>query len=158
MNSLNSESQKTFTTDELTSRRLSINRQRVCNYCNCNVDFGGFCAECPNKNWGPFNCKEDPNAPPTNLKDGSNKNANINTNLPSTLKMAKSAMASVTNWMAGGFVQTDSETLAARYKICETCEFWSSAGFANSGRCMKCGCSTWAKLRMATEKCPIGKW
>jgi hypothetical protein len=27
-----------------------------------------------------------------------------------------------------------------------------------TGRCSKCGCSTWAKLRMASEKCPIDKW
>jgi hypothetical protein len=50
------------------------------------------------------------------------------------------------------------EILIERKSICQACEFWSPEGFRGTGKCTKCGCSTWVKLRMATERCPIGKW
>lgn len=56
-----------------------------------------------------------------------------------------------------GFKLVDSETLSARKAICGKCEFWDSASFLGRGKCRKCGCSS-AKLRLASEKCPIGKW
>lgn len=57
-----------------------------------------------------------------------------------------------------GFVVTDAETLAARQATCKTCDMWDAQALGGTGRCRKCGCSTWAKLRMASEKCPMGKW
>jgi len=78
--------------------------------------------------------------------------------VPPTSVMVRSAMRSATNWIASGFQHTDPETLAVRLETCKGCEFWNPQGFRGTGRCMKCGCSTWAKLRMASEKCPIGKW
>jgi hypothetical protein len=65
---------------------------------------------------------------------------------------------SATNWAKSGFQTADSETFNARLETCKGCEFWDAAGMAGTGRCQKCGCSTQAKLRMSTEKCPIGKW
>ena len=65
---------------------------------------------------------------------------------------------SATNWAKSGFPIPDPETFNARLETCKGCEFWDESGFVNTGRCQKCGCSTQAKLRMATEKCPIGKW
>lgn len=65
---------------------------------------------------------------------------------------------SATKWAKSGFPIPDPETFNARLEICKGCEFWDESGFAKTGRCKKCGCSTQAKLRMATEKCPIGKW
>ena len=50
------------------------------------------------------------------------------------------------------------EALATRQDICRACPEWDATALNSTGRCRKCGCSTWAKLRMATEKCPIGKW
>jgi hypothetical protein len=50
------------------------------------------------------------------------------------------------------------EALAAREAICKACPEWDAAALKNTGRCRKCRCSTWVKLRMATERCPIGKW
>lgn len=73
-------------------------------------------------------------------------------------KMAKTAMEATSEWTLSGFKKTDELTLKTRLETCKDCEFWNSSGFGGTGRCMKCGCSTWAKLRMATEKCPIGKW
>jgi len=77
---------------------------------------------------------------------------------PPPLTMAKTFVKSAIDWTAKGFAATDEETLWTRTKICGSCEFWNATALRGTGRCMKCGCSTWAKLRMATEKCPIGKW
>ena len=56
-----------------------------------------------------------------------------------------------------GFKIAGIETLSARKAICDKCEFWDSTAFFGRGKCRKCGCSS-AKLRLASEKCPIGKW
>ena len=57
-----------------------------------------------------------------------------------------------------GFATTPPEALAAREATCRACPEWDAAALNGTGRCRKCGCSTWAKLRMATERCPLGKW
>lgn len=72
--------------------------------------------------------------------------------------MVASAMMSAAKWVVKGMRHTSEEELTRRIETCRSCEFWNPQGFNHTGRCMKCGCSTWAKLRMATEKCPIGKW
>jgi hypothetical protein len=61
-------------------------------------------------------------------------------------------------WASCGFSLATFEELAKRMALCHECEFWDARGFGGSGRCRKCGCSTQAKLRMATAKCPVGKW
>jgi hypothetical protein len=78
--------------------------------------------------------------------------------LPPVLRMAKNLTQATQTWVNHGFATTKEETLKSRIEACKKCEFWNSKGFSGTGRCMKCGCSTWAKLRMAKEKCPIGKW
>jgi len=80
------------------------------------------------------------------------------TNPPPVKEMVKTAMLSLSKWAANGAKLSDDQTIESRLNTCKSCEFWNQKGFGGSGRCMKCGCSTWAKLRMATEKCPIGKW
>jgi hypothetical protein len=80
------------------------------------------------------------------------------TQYPSIKTMAKTAASSTANWIKSGAKIVDEETLNKRKEVCRTCEFWNSEALGGTGRCKKCGCSTWAKLRMATEKCPIGKW
>jgi hypothetical protein len=57
-----------------------------------------------------------------------------------------------------GFATTPPEALATREATCRACPEWDAAALNATGRCRKCGCSTWAKLRMATESCPLGKW
>lgn len=57
-----------------------------------------------------------------------------------------------------GFAATPPEILAAREATCRACPEWDAAALNATGRCRKCGCSTWAKIRMATESCPLGKW
>lgn len=61
-------------------------------------------------------------------------------------------------WTSAGIPITNEETFNFRISICKDCEFWNKDGFAGTGSCVKCGCSTQAKLRMATAKCPIDKW
>lgn len=77
---------------------------------------------------------------------------------PSALEMGKNLAGSVKDWASRGFAVANAEQLETRMAICKGCEFWNESGFAGTGSCKKCGCSTQAKLRMATSKCPIGKW
>jgi hypothetical protein len=72
--------------------------------------------------------------------------------------MLTSLAGSLQNWVKGGFQTTSDAALNKRLEICQGCDFWDAQGFSHTGRCKKCGCSTWAKLRLATERCPIGKW
>ena len=72
--------------------------------------------------------------------------------------MAMMASMSAADWAKAGFPKTNLNMIQQREEICNSCEFWNNKGFMGSGQCMKCGCSTYAKLRMATSKCPIDKW
>ena len=113
---------------------------------NCEADFAEPCAQCPNGHWGPMMCGGlyDPPSPGESS--------------PTMASMVKSAAESAKKWVTSGLQLADEEALQERLKACRECEFWNPKGFRGTGRCMKCGCSTWAKLRMATEKCPIDKW
>lgn len=61
-------------------------------------------------------------------------------------------------FIVSGFKSPPSEVLMERESICRACDQWDAQAINGTGRCKKCGCSTWAKLRMATERCPLGKW
>lgn len=82
----------------------------------------------------------------------------MNQSSPSVPQMLQTAGAAASRFARSGFVATDAETLAAREATCKSCDMWDAAALNGTGRCKKCGCSTWAKLRMASEKCPLGKW
>ena len=69
-----------------------------------------------------------------------------------------SAVKAGTRFARSGFSTTPPDILAEREATCRACPEWDAAALNSTGRCRKCGCSTWAKLRMATERCPIGKW
>ena len=70
-----------------------------------------------------------------------------------------SALAEATKkFINSGFQVVAPKVLSEREATCRACEWWDAAALKGTGRCRKCGCSTWAKLRMATERCPIGKW
>ena len=77
---------------------------------------------------------------------------------PTMLRQAAALGKSLMNWTTSGFPATPPDELASRMEICKACPEWDAEAFAGTGRCKKCGCSTQAKLRMATEKCPIDKW
>jgi len=73
-------------------------------------------------------------------------------------KRINSAILSSINFASSGFNTTPQEILTERESICRSCDQWDAKAINGTGRCKKCGCSTWAKLRMATERCPLGKW
>jgi ribosomal protein L33 len=73
-------------------------------------------------------------------------------------RAVKGAASTALAWVRSGLKATPPSILEERIRICKTCELWDSTGFRNTGRCRKCGCSTWAKLRMGSAKCPIEKW
>lgn len=73
-------------------------------------------------------------------------------------EMGMSLLQSSISWAKSGFRVVDDEILNKRKEICKNCEFWDRGAFNYTGKCKKCGCSTWAKLRMESEKCPINKW
>jgi hypothetical protein len=77
---------------------------------------------------------------------------------PSLPQQAASLGKSLLNWTASGFSPTPPDILAVREATCRACPEWDDTSMAKTGRCRICGCSTWAKLRMATERCPLGKW
>jgi hypothetical protein len=84
--------------------------------------------------------------------------AQVKANPPTLPQQAASLGKSLLNWTASGFAPTPPDILAARESTCRACTEWDAAALNSTGRCRKCGCSTWAKIRMATERCPIGKW
>lgn len=78
--------------------------------------------------------------------------------IPPILEQLKTATHAAHRFARSGFAATSPEILAAREATCRACHEWDAAALNATGRCRKCGCSTWAKLRMATESCPLGKW
>ena len=76
----------------------------------------------------------------------------------SNLEKLDSFLKSSFNWAKSGFKIADNELIEYRKEICKSCDQWDASALNNTGRCKKCGCSTCAKLRMSTERCPIGKW
>lgn len=77
---------------------------------------------------------------------------------PSVSTMAATFGKSMVNWAMNGFKTVTEEQLKTRMDVCRSCPLWDPGAFAHTGRCLKCGCSTQAKLRLAHEKCPEGKW
>ena len=77
---------------------------------------------------------------------------------PKLTAQIKSVSLAIGRFAKSGFTTVEPEVLEQRLNICKSCDLWDPTAFLNTGRCKKCGCSTQAKLRMATEKCPIGKW
>jgi hypothetical protein len=71
---------------------------------------------------------------------------------------ARSLVVDVSKWASSGANIVSGGNLSIRLDICKVCEFWDQSGFGGTGSCKQCGCSTYAKLRMATSKCPIDKW
>lgn len=82
--------------------------------------------------------------------------------LPGLLKMAGNAIVAGaragTSALRGEPVKASLKMVAAREAICHACPEYIGA----DDRCSKCGCgmTKWigAKVGLATERCPIGKW
>lgn len=77
---------------------------------------------------------------------------------PRLAAMVENFYNSSARFFRSGFATTPPEILADREATCRACDQWDASALNATGRCRKCGCSTWAKLRMASESCPLGKW
>ena len=77
--------------------------------------------------------------------------------LPTTFQMVQKFAKATYNWAKSGFKLADEPELGRRKSICNKCNFWYPTARMGLGKCLKCGCSS-AKLKLASEKCPIGKW
>lgn len=72
-----------------------------------------------------------------------NKKTSIAGMATGAMKLAKSEL---------GFGVAEEDLIATRRKHCEGCDRW------NHGKCLECGCYTYAKTRLTREKCPLGLW
>jgi hypothetical protein len=77
---------------------------------------------------------------------------------PSLRTKFRSLTRSLSEWAAAGFKVVSQEQFDTRINECRICPHWDPDAMRGTGKCRKCGCSTQAKLRLATAKCPIGKW
>jgi len=73
-------------------------------------------------------------------------------------KMAASAASSIGKWITSGLAVASDSEVERRRNICLNCPYWDSLALKGTGRCKKCGCSTWAKIKLASESCPVGSW
>lgn len=69
------------------------------------------------------------------------------------VKMA-SATKAYTRWALNGFRERTDEERFALTLICSQCDKYN----AEKNTCRVCGCGLPQKIKMATEKCPLGKW
>ena len=69
------------------------------------------------------------------------------------LTMARNAATAAGKFVLNGLPMVDESTHVKRSEQCAVCDRWE----AHAGRCRECGCYA-IKLRMATERCPLGRW
>jgi hypothetical protein len=77
---------------------------------------------------------------------------------PSVLQMGRSALGDLIKWGSVKFGRCTQEQIDHRLAECKQCPHWDPSGFNGTGRCKKCGCSTWAKLKLKSSSCPEGRW
>lgn len=77
---------------------------------------------------------------------------------PKAKDMIKNFAGSMSRWARAGLPVVTKEQFDERFDKCKNCEHWNGSALLGTGRCKLCGCSTKAKLHLATEKCPIDKW
>lgn len=75
----------------------------------------------------------------------------------STIKMLQRFTGATFRWAKAGFSIADETEVARRKASCTSCRYWNPTARLGMGKCLKCGCTS-LKLKLATEKCPIGKW
>ena len=69
---------------------------------------------------------------------------------PTLLQMAADFAKAMIRWSGKGFACVSKDEYIKRRSICSDC--------TDGWRCPHCGCMLWAKVALATEKCPEGKW
>jgi hypothetical protein len=66
--------------------------------------------------------------------------------------MVAQVIGSIRRWAKSGFAMASKEVVKERTAICKGCDKLKGL------RCDECGCVIAAKVRLATEKCPLAKW
>jgi hypothetical protein len=69
---------------------------------------------------------------------------------PTLAQMAVHFTSAMIRWGKSGLKCVDRETYIKRRMICSDC--------TKCRTCPHCGCMLWAKVALATEKCPESKW
>jgi len=64
--------------------------------------------------------------------------------------MVKEFLKAMLRWALSRFAAVSIKEYFQRRVLCSDC--------TTKRTCPKCGCFLWLKARMATEKCPEGKW
>ncbi|HAL45509.1 MAG: hypothetical protein A2Y12_08865 [Planctomycetes bacterium GWF2_42_9] len=70
---------------------------------------------------------------------------------PTLLRMAADFTQAMVKWGASGLKCVDKDEYVRRRSICSECT-------PQGWRCPHCGCMLWAKVALATERCPQNKW
>jgi hypothetical protein len=75
------------------------------------------------------------------------------------LTKAERMMRALNRWQRAGFKIAPLEERERRGGICDLCPHWKPEGNWGLGECTAPGCGcTRAKVWLATERCPLGKW
>lgn len=77
---------------------------------------------------------------------------------PTIMEMVNSFSGDMVQWAAAKFARSTRAEINQRLDICRACDYMDKEALHGSGRCKKCGCSIWAKVRLKSSKCPVGKW
>jgi hypothetical protein len=77
---------------------------------------------------------------------------------PSLGRQVESFSKSMKQWAKDRFRTVPDIEHERRLAICLACPSFDPDGWGGSGRCLECGCSTYAKSRIRSQSCPIGKW
>jgi hypothetical protein len=76
----------------------------------------------------------------------------------SLFEVGKSLTKSAKDFAASGMELADEKTYNQRVDTCKACEHYDPSGYNNTGKCSICKCSTVAKPKIASARCPIEKW
>ena len=77
---------------------------------------------------------------------------------PAATKLRNLKLA-LRRWVGSGCALAPSRERKIRSAICSACPHWYGLGNLGLGECRAPGCGcTRAKVWLATERCPIGKW
>jgi hypothetical protein len=76
----------------------------------------------------------------------------------SIFEVGKSLVNSARDFAVSGMELASTDTYNGRLDICKACEHYDPSGYNNTGKCSICKCSTVAKPKLASAKCPIERW
>jgi len=73
---------------------------------------------------------------------------------PGTLAKVVSFCTEKAKWLAAGMPERTQEQQAECLATCGQCEHFDAAKV----KCLECGCNLTDAVKMATKRCPLGKW